>query len=54
MYRKLREKLVVVMFLLFAVCMVCSVDSQAAKKKSKVTWKIKKERLLCMARGKCR
>ncbi len=52
MYRKLREKLVVVMFLLFAVCMVCSVDSQAAKKKSKVTWKIKKGTLTVYGKGK--
>lgn len=52
MCRKWKEKLVVVMFLLFTVCMVCSVDSQAAKKKSKVTWKLKKGTLTVYGKGK--
>lgn len=52
MCRKWKEKLVVVMFLFFAVCMVCSVDSQAAKKKNKVTWKLEKGTLTVYGKGK--
>ena len=52
MSRKWRVRCIVSMFLLFTVCMVCSVDSQAAKKKSKVTWKLKKGTLTVYGKGK--
>lgn len=53
MNRKRRVKILTAMLFLMAVCMVCSVDAQAAKKKSKskVTWKIKKGTLTVSGKG---
>lgn len=56
MNKKWKNRLLITVFLVLSVCLLCSVDTQAAKKKpkQKVTWKVKKKTLIFSGKGKMR